>query len=117
MPIVSSHVPQSTSDCCCRFLCKRGRCCQARAIMPKRANGKSQTICPARGWVKRRSGPAVPISKIPPAGPPDGGCRPAPFPPKFGGPPVPNGGGVPGVEAVPLLVVVPEGLVAFEVFA
>src|SRR5260370_35495577 len=119
MPIVSSHVPQRTSDCCCRSLCRRGRRCQARARIPKSASGRSQTICPARGWVKRRSGPGVPISKIPPAtpGPPDGGCCPAPFP-LVGGVPFPLVGGVPGVEEVPFPPVFTERLVAFvEVFA
>src|SRR5258708_12290898 len=111
MLIGSSYMHQRTSDCCCRSLCRRGRRCQARARIPKSASGRSQTICPARGWVKRRSGPGVPISKIPPAtpGPPDGGCCPAPFP---------GVGGVPGGEEVPFPPVFTERLVAFvEVFA
>src|SRR2546423_15665779 len=112
--MVSSHMPQNTSDCCCRSLCRRERRCQASAIIPRSASGKSQTICPPSGWVKRRSGPGVPISKSPPTppGPPDGGCCCAPFPPVLIGPPFLE------VGSVPLLPVFTERLVALvEVFA
>src|SRR5207244_563494 len=108
---VHIHRPRRTGDCWWRSLCKRGRRCQARATAPRSAKGKGQAICPARGWMKRRSGPGVPISKSPPAppDPPDGGCWPALIPLALVDPPFPKLGGVPGVEDVPFLPVFPEG--------
>src|ERR1700694_1937083 len=114
MPIVSSHIPQNTSDCCCGSSWKRRRRCQARASIPRIASGRSQTICPPSGSVKRRSGPEFPRSKSPPAPPglPVGDCCPVPFLPVLVGPPFPFVGGVPFPE------VFPRRLVVFvEVFA
>src|SRR5258708_39793163 len=113
MPIVSSHIPQKTSDCCCRSSRKRGRRCQASASMPRSASGRSQeTWLPSDSW-NRRSGLADPVSKIPPKPPAPGCCRPAPFLPEFVDPPFPFVGGGPAGDQVPFLLVFTELLVAF----
>src|SRR5205085_3028499 len=87
--------------------------CQARAIIPRIASGRSQTIWPPSGSVKRRNGLAVPVSKSPPGPPaPPGCCRRVPFlavvDPPF---PFPKGkpGGVPlaPVDEVPPVFVEP----------
>src|SRR5260370_24855089 len=121
MPIVSSHIPQKTRDCCCRSSWKRGRRGLARASIPRSANGRSQeTWLPSASW-KRRSGLAAPVLKIPPKPPAPGCCRPAPFlakfVPKFVDPPFPFVGGVPVVHEVPSLLEFPDLVVVFvEVF-
>src|SRR5947209_18059533 len=112
MPMVSSHIPQNTIDCCFQSLWKRGRRCQARARIPKSATGSSQTICPPSGSLKRRKGPRPPVSKSPP-GPPAGCCRPPAFLPRLVDPPFPFVGGVPGVDEVPFPPVLPERVVPF----
>src|SRR5579884_507956 len=81
MPIVSSHMPQRTSDCCCRSCWKRGRRCQARASIPQSASGSSHAICPASGSLKRRNRLGVPVPKNPPK--PPAGCCPAFLPMVF----------------------------------
>src|SRR2546421_11949268 len=98
MPIVSSQMPQSTSDCCCRSPCKRRRRCQTRASIPQSASGSSHAICPPSGSLKRRNGPGVPVPKNPP-NPPDGSC-PALLPVVVD-PPFPFVEGVPVVGGVP----------------
>src|SRR5258708_7978874 len=117
MPILSSHTPPKTSDCCCRSSRERGRGGEERGSMPRSASGRSQeTWLPSDSW-NRRSGLADPVSKIPPKPPAPGCCRPAPFLPEFVDPPFPFVGGVPAVDEVPFLLVFPELLVAFvEVF-
>src|SRR5438128_10177419 len=92
--MVSSHMPQNTIDCCFRSLWKRGLRCQARARIPKSAIGKSQTICPPSGSLKRRKGRGPPVSKSPP-NPPCGGCRCPVFLPGLVVPPFPFVEGVP----------------------
>src|SRR5450631_2976391 len=107
MPMVSSHMPQNTSDCCCRSLWMRGRRRQARASIPKSANGKSHETCPPSDILKRRNGPAAPVSKIPPNPPPVGCCCRVTFPPVLVDPPFPF------VEGIPFPPVLPERLAAF----
>src|SRR5581483_8510206 len=103
--IVSNHTPQRISDCCCRFSRNCGRRCHASASIPNIANGKSHTIWPPRGSLKRRNRPGLPVLNIPPLPPPPPPLPPLPpFPNPCGGPPlppVPAGGKPPGNVPVP----------------
>src|SRR5215469_16528765 len=102
MPMVSNHMPHSSSDCCCRSSWKRGRRGPARASIPRSASGRSQeTWLPSDTW-KRRSGPAPPVSKSPRGAP---CCCPVGFFPKLVGPPFPFVKGVPALVELPLLLV------------
>src|SRR5690349_16324335 len=110
MPMVSSHIPQNTRDCCCRSLPMRGLRCQARASIPKSAIGKSQETCPPSDILKRRNGLGSPVSKIPPntaPNPPGGCCCRNPFPPGLVDPPLLV------VGEVPFPPVLPKRLPAF----
>src|ERR671933_220320 len=71
-PIVSSHIPHSTSAACLRFSGSLGRCCQLATKKPTTASGNSHPICPASCWLRSLKGPFSPFSPTPP-GPPPGG--------------------------------------------
>src|ERR1041384_5140357 len=54
--------------------------CQKSASVPRIASGKSQAICPPRGWVNSRVSPGFPVLNMPVVPPPP----PPPNPPPDG---------------------------------